>query len=138
VADDLFTWIDACWNKGKPEGTPPTFMMHRFMASDPDMAQVARELQVEVREPQLIFPIWKGYLPKGRGAPTNPRLQYVAAKKGPAAEELVTRMQKVLSERREVIERMISLVALAGKENDLYWEYGIKPPKEEKRGEGLI
>lgn len=102
-------------------------MMHRFMASDPELAQAARVLQNELREPDLIFRAWQGLLPKMRQAP---RFAYVVPKKGPEAEELTLRLMVLLQEGRHNVERMIGLVQLAGRERDLYREVGIQPPGE--------
>lgn len=124
---DLFGWFDALYTKQTPGGTPPTYMMHRFMASDKDLAQFARVLQVQLREPMLIFKTWQALLPVGRSAP---RWSYVVPKKPLAEEELVTRMRSVLSERRDVCEKMLDIVRLAGRETELYHEFGIKPPNE--------
>lgn len=125
---DLFTWLDALWNKQTPEGTPPIFLMHRFLASDQVLAPACRELQREFkREPHLTFHVWKGLLPKGRGAP---RLAYVVAKKPPAAEELTERMMAHLGERRYVVEEIQSILKQAGRLDALYEEYGIMPPKD--------
>ncbi len=129
MATDLFTWIDALWNKKQPHGTPPIFMMHRFLASDRELAQAARCLQVDHRrEPAVAFRTWQGLLPKGRGAP---RLAYVAPKKGKAAEVLTARMMKVLGERRVVVEEMQELVVQAGRELDLFLHFGVEPPEKE-------
>lgn len=122
---DLFGWLDALYTKVTPTGTPPTYMMHRFMASDPDLAQFARILQVQLRESMLIFKTWQALLPRGRGAP---RFGYVVAKKPPEEEELITKMRSVLSERRDVCEIMLHIVRLAGREKDLYAEFGLLPP----------
>jgi hypothetical protein len=122
---DLFGWLDALFTKVRPEGTPPTFMMHRFLASERDFAPVCRALQVEVRDPALVFGVWQALLPKDRGAP---RMSYVWPKKGADEEELVTRMKSVLSESRFTCEQMLSLVQLAGKEKALYEEFGFKAP----------
>jgi hypothetical protein len=121
---DLFGWIDALYSKKMPDGTPPTYMMHRFLASDRDLADVARVLQLELREPMLIFKTWQALLPKGRA----PRFNYIAAKKPPAEEELVTKMRSVLSEKRETVETMIEMVRLSGRLDELYIEFGIKDP----------
>lgn len=123
---DVFAWLNALWTKAKHEGTPPTFVMHRFLAAEKDYAEFARWLQLHVREPVLVFRTWQGLLPKGRGAPMLP---YVAPKKPPQEEELVTRMRSVLAERRTVVEEMVSLLKLAGREADLYAEFGIEAPK---------
>jgi hypothetical protein len=144
-ATDLFTWLDALWTKARPEGTPPIFIMHRFLAADRDLAPAARYLQLDLkREPTVAFRVWQGLLPKGRGAP---RLAYVAPKKGPEAEALTIRMVQVLGERRTVVEEMQAIVTQAGHAEELYWYFGIEPPKdlavapdeeeeEEERGSG--
>ncbi len=119
---DLFGWLDSLWTKKIPDGTPPTYMMHRFLASDRDFADVARELQLTVREPALVHRIWQGMLPTGRGAP---RLSYIAPKKPPAEEELVERMKTVLSESRSTVETMVDIVRAAGRLRELYAEYGV-------------
>lgn len=122
---DVFGWLNAIFTKERPRGTPPTFMMHRFIASDRIYASVARELQL-LRNPDLIFGCWQALLPKDKGAP---RFGYVVAKKPPAEEELVTRMRTVLAESRETAEDMLSLAKLGGAEAALYAEFGIEPPK---------
>lgn len=122
-SDGLFTWMDALWTKAEPEGTPPTFMMHRFLASDIDLAPACRALGLEVREPALVFKTWQGLLPKGPGAP---RLGYAAPKKPPQEEALVTRMREVTGERRAVIEEHIALARLAGHVSALYAEFGVE------------
>lgn len=124
---DLFGWLNALWTKHRPEGTPPTFMMHRFLASERDFASVARTLQVEVRDPAMVFGIWQALLPDGRSAP---RLQYVWPKKAAEEEDLVGRMRSVLSESRLTCERMLTIIQLAGREKDLYAEFGLLPPKK--------
>lgn len=124
---DLFGWLDACWAKTRPEGTPPVFMMHRFLASDRDLAQVARYLQVEIRDSSLIFGTWQAMLPEGRGAPKG--LRYVAPRKAPAEETLVTKMKDVLSESRRSVEAMLEVVRAGGRLPALYAEFGVEMPK---------
>ena len=125
---DLFAWINAIFDKTRPEGTPPTFMMHRFLASEKDYAPVCRALQTDVRDPHLVFGTWQALLPQGRA----PRFTYVWPKKGAEEEELVTRMKSVLSESRRTCEAMLAIVQLAGRERELYQEFGIQPPKVSK------
>src|SRR5512146_2917616 len=123
---DVFMWLNALWNKSVPEGTPPTFLMHAFLAADPDMAQMARVLQSEVREPMLVFRIWQGLLPKGPAAPRW--ISYVKARKPPAEEKLVARMKETLAERREVCEQMLEIFKAAGRDTALYHYYGVEAP----------
>lgn len=120
---DLFGWLNAMFTKARPAGTPPTYMMHRFLASDRDLAPAARWLQLQVREPDLVFRVWQGLLPKERGAP---RFQYVAAKKPPKEEALVTRLCSVLAESRRTVEAMLEVVKAAGQLSELYDELGME------------
>lgn len=122
---DVFGWLDAMFTKQRPRGTPPTFMMHRFIASDKLYAPFAREVQL-LRQPDMIFGCWQALLPQDKGAP---RFGYAVAKKLPAEEALITRIREVLSVRRDVAEEMYSLAADCGVTKDLYAEFGIEPPK---------
>lgn len=124
---DLFGWIGALFSKKKHNGTPPTFMIHRFLASDRELANACRVLQRDVREPDLVFSVWQGLLPE---LDRTPRFAYVAPKKPPAEEALVARMKTVLAESRQHVEEMISVVTLTGRVHELYAEFGIDAPKE--------
>jgi hypothetical protein len=128
ASDDLFVWLDALWNKGKPEGTFPTYYAHRFLASNRDLANAARILGKDVHEPAMVFATWQGLLPEDRGAP---RLTYPAPKKRPEAEQLTLRMMAVLGVRRQVAEEMQALLADAGRLVALYAEMGVAPPDAE-------
>jgi hypothetical protein len=122
-AVDVFGWLAALWTKERPTGTPPVFMMHRFLASDRLLANAARATQL-LRDPDLIFGTWQALLPRDRrGAP---RLAYIAPKKSPAAEELVTRMQRTLAQSRRDVEDILEIVTLLGQDAELYCEYGIE------------
>lgn len=127
-ADDLFTWLDALWNKQHPEGTFPVFIAHRFLASNRDLANAARILSKDVRDPAMVFATWQGLLPEDRGAP---RLTYPAAKKRPAAEQLTLRMMATLGMRRQVAEEMQALLAETGRLEELYVEMGVVSPNAE-------
>jgi len=120
---DLFDWLNALYTKKRPEGTPPIFVMHRFLASERDLAPAAREIQLVHHDPAMAFAVWQGLLPRGSGAP---RLSYAAAKKPPAAEALIMRMVQVTGERRAVVEQMYDLLTLAGREADLYPYFGLE------------
>ena len=134
MASDLFTWLDALWNKKRPPGVPPVYMMHRFLAFEKSYAEMARFLQSDLRrEPDLVFGTWQALLPTATRAP---RLGYVAVKKGKAAEELTQQMMRVLAERRVVVEEMqevvIAEMAAQGKQlADLYLYFGVEPPEQE-------
>jgi len=133
MASDLFNWLDALWNKKRPPGIPPVYMMHRFLAFDRELANVARYLQSDLqREPDLVFGTWQALLPRAKGAP---RLGYVAPKRPKAAEELTQAMMRVTGERRVVVEEMQELVAtelaMSGRQMaDLYFYYGVEPPED--------
>jgi hypothetical protein len=123
---DVFGWLDALWNKQHPPGTPPVYMMHRFLASDVEFAQVARELALTIREAELVFGVWQALLPQAAKAP---RLAYAAAKKPPAAEALVARLQVVLCAGRAEAEAAVAMVRSAGQLAALYAECGLVPPE---------
>ncbi len=127
-ADDLFTWLDAIWNKQHPEGTFPQFVAHRFLASNRDLANAARILSKDLRDPAMVFATWQGLLPEDRGAP---RLTYPAAKKRAAAEQLTLRMMVTLGLRRQVAEEMQVLLADTGRLDELYAEMGVPSPNAE-------
>lgn len=131
MAADLFVWLGALYTKEKPEGTPPIFLMHRFMASDRTLAIAARCLQTDLKraEPAITFAVWQALLPRGRA----PRFAYIAPKKLPAAEALTKRMEQVLGERRVVVEEMQSIITQAGRESELYIHFGIEPPGTRKQ-----
>lgn len=126
---DLFDALDALFTKAPMTDPPPPFLMHRFLASDPDFAVAAKYLQKDLSDPAMVIETWRGLLRRGRGAP---RLHYVAPKKGPAADELTERMMKDLPERREVVERIQDLAELGGWLLDLYLYHGVEPPDELK------
>lgn len=123
---DLFTALDSLWTKKDVGTTPPFFVMHRFLASNPDLAVAARYLQREIRDHDMMLAVWRGLLPKGRGAP---RLQYVAPKKRPEEDALTARMMQVTNERRNVVEDQITLFSKLGREKELYTYFGVEPPK---------
>jgi len=135
---DLFTWLDALWNKKRPPGMPPIYIMHRFLASEQTLAHAARFLQSDLRrEPDLVMGTWQALLPQQQRAP---RLAYVVAKKPPEAEELTQKMMEVLGERREVVEEMQALVTITladyGRlKEEVYFYYGVEPPEAETTGE---
>src|SRR6266576_1138823 len=112
ASDDLFVWLDAIWNKKKPEGTFPAFVAHRFLASDRFLAPYAQAVSQNIRNPAMAFAVWQGSMPE---EPHCPRLTYTAPKKRPDAEQLTQRMMVVLQLRRSVAEDMQSLVELAGR-----------------------
>lgn len=127
MADDLFAWMDALYSKTRLDGTPPMYMIHRFLASDQACASAARYLQLQVRDADLLFRVWQGLLPKGKAAP---RFSYSAPKKAPAAEELVLRIMAVEHERRAVAEQILELLHLAGKLDEAYQYYGVEKKEE--------
>jgi hypothetical protein len=125
MAEDLFVYLDSLWNKERPEGSPPIFVMHRFLASDRMFAPYARVLQRDISDSKMSAHTWRGMLPMSRKAP---RLAYGAPKKKPAAEALVARMMEVRKVRREQAEAELDMVESVGRLLDLYVEHGVEPP----------
>ena len=138
---DLFVAIKSLWTKERLEGMPPTFIMHRFLASDRDLAPVAKDLQKSIKGSEgdaMRIQVWRGILPKGRD---SPRLSYVAPKKRPSEDKLTTKMMEVLSARREVVEEMIELFKIGtgtgllrvdGSLSDLYHYFGVDEEEAEE------
>ena len=71
--------------------------------------------------------IWQGLLPRGAGAP---RLQYVAPRKGPKAEELTLAVMKEMNENRVEAEAILDLHERLGNLPALYRRYGLKVPRK--------
>lgn len=130
MASDLFQALGVLWTKQKPASMPSFFVLHRFLASDPDFAQAAKVLQKDIREPDILLSVWQGLLPKARGAP---QLTYAAAKKSPEADALVQEMMAKIPDRREVCEEIVAMFDLLGRTRELYIFYGVEPPKEKKK-----
>lgn len=129
-SDDLFgTWLSAVWTKARPEGRPPTFVMHRFLASDRDLAEAARVLQRDAPDPRVCLRIWQGLLPRGRGVPRG--LRYAAPKRPPAVEALVARVMEVEDLRRELAEEAVETLAHLGRLADAHAWYGVPEEGEE-------
>ncbi len=128
--------LAALWNKTPRDtlianlGTQPPgcFLLHRFLASEPDFAIAARYLQADIRgEEAILFATWQGLLPRAASAPF---LKYVAPKKGPEAEELTLVMMGHMKERREIVEELQEIFALQDLTQELYQHYGVEPPKK--------
>lgn len=131
MAVDLFVWINSLWNKDRPEGSPPVFVMQRFLVSDRNLAQAARVLQRDVPDAKMMAHTWRGILPEAAAAP---RMGYAAPKKGPQAEELTQRMMSVRKIRRDQAEAEQAMIDSMGLLLDLYLEYGVEPPGDLVRG----
>ena len=125
ASNDLFDeWLPALWTKARLEGKAPIFIMHRFLASEPDLAVVSKELQHDFKEPAIMFRVWQGLLPRARSAP---RLSYVAPKRTPDAELLVQKIMEVEHVRRDVAEAALEVLTMDDKVVAAQQYYGIDP-----------
>ncbi len=123
---DLFAALDTLWTKVRLEQPPSMFIQHRFLASDPDYAQAAKEIQRDIKGDEgekIAIRIWQGLLPKGSG---SPRLSYVAPRKGKKIEELTQAMMANLKENRVTVEAMLEIYYLLGRTPELYLFHGLK------------
>lgn len=125
MAVDLFEALDGLFRhepKGEGQEVPSPFILHRFLASDPDYAAAAKEIQ-RVSDPYMVYAIWRGAV---RRSPRAPRLKYVGPRRSKTAEDLVARIMEVRSVRREVAEGYLDMLRQMKKLSVLEKEFGIE------------
>lgn len=125
--DDIFATIDRIFSGQKAHNPHSAFILHRFLGSDRDFCEIAKELQKDVVDPQMVMEIWRAAVPRGR----PPRLKYTGPRKGKAAEGLVERIMRVWGYNREQADEAVDLITTAGKLEDACAEFGVEV-KEEK------
>lgn len=127
---DLFVAFDRMFRhepiKSEDETPPSPFIMHRFLASDRDYAQVARTVQRFLREPDMCFEFWRGVVPRGTGAP---RLKYTGAKRREDAEPLVLRIMEVEGYNRREAEQAVEFLVATRNTRAACAYYGVEVPK---------
>lgn len=119
---DVFAQIDQLFRHEPVVGEVNTFVLHRFLASDPAWAPAAKMLGNSIRDDSMITAIWAISLPKMRKSPI---FKYPAPKKAPDAEALIKKMAEVENfSLLEAEENVQSLERLGLKERALA-HYGI-------------
>lgn len=129
MADDLFGQLDSLFSKVPIENPASPFILHRFLASDPDFAQAAAEIQKFVREPAMVQAVWQAALPRQS---RSPKLQYTGPRKGKGANELVQRLMSTHAYSRAEAEEMVALVTEQGRLPEACREYGVELAALEK------
>lgn len=123
-APELFTQIEELF-RHVPQTEPlSAFVLHRFLSSVPDYAQVAKELQKDVRNDAYAYEIWRAALPFQL---KPPRLQYAGPRKAKAADALVARLMSLEGWSRAEAEENVTIITMAGKLDSTLQYYGIDP-----------
>lgn len=131
MAVDIFAALDMLFRGERPEVFPSPWILQRFLASDQDFAQAAREVQDKIRGPEDTFEVWRG-LVRPMGLSRAPKLTYVGPKKEKEAEGLIAAIMARKNVRRQVAEQMAELLELCGVAAQACKELGIEPPKKTK------
>ena len=121
---DIFVALDQLFAGATPDEYPSPWILHRFLASDPDFAQVAAEVQHHVRGPEETFLVWRAMV-RPMHLPRAPRCSYVGPKKEPQAEALVGALMTRLSLRRAVAEQYAELLQMLGQAKQAASELGV-------------
>lgn len=107
---DIFKQINQLFRHEEVEGGVNTFVLHRFLASDPAFAAAAKQIGNVIRDDTLATGVWQVSLPRYAKAPF---FKYPAPKKPPAVEALVQKVADVenytLLEATEVVELLLAL-----------------------------
>lgn len=124
-AVDLFEALGALF-RGQDLPVPPSpFIMHRFLASQQEYAELAKAVQMITNDPQQVFAIWKSAV-SGR----MPRLTYVGPKTQAGAEGLVAALMEKRKVNRTEAEDLVLLLEGAGKFRDALAYYGVETEED--------
>lgn len=121
---DIFYALDAMFGGKDLSQYPSPWILQRFLASDPDFARAASEIQNEIRGPEETFKVWQA-LVRPMGLRKAPRLYYVGPKKGKAPPPLVEGLMNRMHVSRQVAEQMVELLIMQGKESEAAAELGV-------------
>lgn len=102
---------------------PPVFVLHRFLASDPDYSQVWRYYARLIRDNHMCLQFWRAILPKQGKAPF---LKYVAPKKLESPEALIRRYMEVFGLNRLEAEEAVEIIEMAGEKENLANYLGVE------------
>lgn len=128
MAVDIFVCLDLLFKGGTPEEYPSPWILHRFLASDPDFARVAHEVQNDIRGPEETFKVWQSMVRPMR-LPRAPKLKYVGPKKVGQAEGLVQALMHRRQLSRSVAEQMAEILELRGVAAAAAAELGVEVKK---------
>lgn len=123
MAVDIFEALDAMFRKQKLTEHPTPFILHRFLASDKDFAQVAKQVQLECTDAEMVFEIWRTAVPRMN---KPPRFTYVGPRKQKAAESLVAALMLREHLRKEEAEDVAELAEMVKGTKKLEAYYGVE------------
>lgn len=125
---DINTALDAIFDGVPLERPPAPFILHRFLASDRDFCAVARDLQLDVRDPAMVFRVWQLAL-RGVG---KPKLFYTGPKKQKGADDLTLRLMEYYNCGREQAEEYVVILTAGGGYASACTEFGVETGAKEK------
>jgi len=103
-------WLNALWTKA--EASPPWFViLHRFLASQQQLARACKYIALQVHDNELVYAIWQKALPKAKGIPQG--TSYVAAR-SEETEKLVERIAQVWAYNKREAQEAYALCEAAG------------------------
>ncbi len=107
----MFDDIKALFRHETIDHKPSMWIMHRFLASEMQLAYVASKYAQWIRCDSMTFQFWRAVVPKRGKAPY---LKYIAAKKAPAPPELAQRAMEVYGWNRQETEEALDIIELSG------------------------
>jgi hypothetical protein len=119
---DLFDAINALFTKEEINTPPSDFMLHRFLSSQPQYAEVASELHTFCRDRARLWKIWQCALPKKAKAPFLP---YPAPKKKTST-TIIEKYSELNNVSLSVAEEEVGLLELMGMTEELKSDMGIE------------
>lgn len=120
--------IGALYKHEKLERPPSMFVVHRFLASDRDLAPVAKVFNLNIRDDAMAWQTWRAVLPR---QPKAPYLKYPAPGKAGKPSELVARAMEVFGWNRHTAQENINIIELAGQLDDFANRLGIELEDED-------
>lgn len=125
---DIFVALKHLFRHEKIDDPPYPLVLHRFLSSDPDYAQVAKELQREVYDPNRVFEIWRAAVPKST---KPPYLHYPAPGKPGTPETVVLEIERREYMNRPEAEEALALLEMMGLGEEVREYYGIDEDDDE-------
>lgn len=122
----IFDKLDNLYTSKDLEGSPPSpWIMHRFLASQPDLALVARELNRTplIADSEKVYHIWDTIIPPVANSPYFP---YIAPSSKDQPEKLVRALMEAENYSRQEAEDALEILSMQGRVGDLADELGVE------------
>lgn len=125
MAADIFSQIEDLFRGQTPVGEVSVFSLHRFLASDPTFAPIAKEFS-RLYDSKMAVECWRMILGK-----MSPRyFKYAGPKKPAAPEALVVKYADSNTRTLMEAEEEVAMLIQMGKLDDLLAFYGIDRYKD--------